>query len=252
MTGSFETDDTICLTFDVEWAADDVIADVVAELKKRDLAATFFCTQSGIEFSGHERALHPNFRRNGDTMIALKSDSGEEFEHLDEATLFAAVIEKTKSFCPEAVGVRTHSLFFELQLLPVFRSNGLKYDSSMLMPLQPHLGPHKTMWDIIELPIFYMDHFDLVNQASDFRLQGLGLDRPGLKVFDFHPTLLFINAPTDAHYQDCKSVYGNSAALLAKRHEGRGIRDLFLDLVDYIATHRHPAPMLEQVASAVA
>jgi hypothetical protein len=249
MTSSCDPNNAICLTFDVEWAADEIIADVLTELAARKLRATFFCTHPGIKVPGHERALHPNFRRNGDTFRDLRRAHGDDFETLDETRLFTAVMERTLAFCPEAVGVRTHSLFFELQLLPIFQDLGLRYDSSCLLPLQPHLRQHAAMWGITEIPIYYMDHFDLVNQATGFGLAGLKLDQPGLKVMNFHPTMLYINAPDDDYYQACKPDYGDPGALLARRHDGLGARNLFLDLLDEIARGQGTTQTLAEIAA---
>jgi hypothetical protein len=247
MTLSCDPNDAVLLTFDVEWAFAEIIADVLGHLAARNLKATFFCTHPGITVPGHERGLHPNFRRNGDTFRELRQAHEGHFETLDETRLFRAVMEKTLTFCPEAMGVRTHSLFFELQLLPIFRDLGLRYDSSTLLPLQPHLRQHAAMWGITEIPIYYMDHFDLVNQATGFNLAGLKLDQPGLKVMNFHPTMLYINAPDDAFYQACKPYYGDVGALLAHRHDGRGIRSLFLDLLDKIASEQRVTQTLSEL-----
>jgi len=246
---NFDTDDVICLSFDVEWAAPDVVADVVAALDERGLRATFFCTHAGVDVPGHERGIHPNFRRGGDTVAALEKEIGRAaFGALDERQLFTQIIEHTRRFCPEAVGVRTHSLFFELLMLPAFEELGLAYDSSYLLPLQPHLSPFSAMWGVTELPIYYMDHLDLVNGLTEFRLDDLKLERPGMKVFNFHPQLFFLNAAEDAHYQDSKVDYRDVDALAARRYTGRGLRDLTLDLLDELAARDIPPVTLLELA----
>ena len=57
-----------CLSVDEEWANPEVLSDLLRMLDERRLRATFFCTKPGVEVPGHERALHPNFRRTGDTV----------------------------------------------------------------------------------------------------------------------------------------------------------------------------------------
>src|SRR4051812_40862134 len=63
--------DVVCLTVDVEWAHPVVLADLVSLFNEAGVAATFFVTHAGVELPGHERGLHPNFRRNGDSYRAL-------------------------------------------------------------------------------------------------------------------------------------------------------------------------------------
>jgi hypothetical protein len=234
----FDDEDTICLTFDVEWASPTVISAVAEDLDKRGLSATFFCTHAGIEVPGHERAIHPNFRRDGDTIRKIRSEKSVEFTENSDDAVFQRIIEETMHFCPEAKGVRTHSLFFELKLLNIMKSAGLEYDSSYLLPFQKQLQPFFTMSNILEIPIYYMDHLDLTNELTNFDHHELRLDQKGLKVFNFHPTLIFINAVSDNHYQSVKEHYADVDALRARRNKRKGIGTLFEELLDEISRRR--------------
>jgi hypothetical protein len=247
----FDIDNAVCLSFDVEWAAPEVIADIVTALDERSLRATFFCTHEGIEVPGHERGIHPNFRRGGDTLAALELELGlPKFSTLSEQELFSLVINHTLKFCPEAQGVRTHSLFFELLILPAIKEAGLKYDSSYLLPFQPHLRPFDAMWNVTELPIYYMDHLDLVNGLTSFDLTELKADSQGMKIFNFHPQLFFLNSPDDAHYQKSKPNYNDAELLLKQRHKGKGVRNLTLDLLDHLAVRDDPPVTMLELANA--
>jgi hypothetical protein len=227
-------DNAIAFTVDVEWAHSEVLADVVRLFDDHGVKATFFCTHPG-PIPGHERGLHPNYRRNGDTVrkfFATRSDERKEYTD-DELSRF--VLSKTKEFAPEAVGVRSHSLYYDSSLLPIYAELGLQYDSSYFLPLEPALRPVQKEFGVLELPIFYMDHHDLVARASDFRIDSLGLDTPGLKVFDFHPNLVFINARDNEQYLRSKPSYKDPDALRALRERRRGVRSLFVDLLAYAA-----------------
>jgi len=226
----------VLLSVDVEWAHPDVLADVVGLLDERDLRATFFCTHEGIEVPGHERALHPNFRRHGNTQLTQGADR----------ELYGSVVERMNALYPEARGVRTHSLFHDSDLLPVFGAAGLEYDSSYLLPLAPDLGPVWRGSGILELPLYYMDHWDLGEQATGFALGGLLLDSPGLKVVAFHPNLVYLNASQPEHYVSARERYHDPAWLLRRRRAGRGARTLFLELLDRLAGGERP-PVLGEV-----
>lgn len=232
--------DLICLTLDVEWATPQVLADVVRLLDERELRATFFCTHAGISVPGHERALHPNFRRSGDTLQRLRQEVGAALIGWTDSRIHQYVVQTTHTFCPEAIGVRAHSLFYDSELLPIYRQARLQYDSTYFLPLMPSLGLVWKECDILEIPVYYGDHFDLVTQVSGFRLDALRLDQPGLKVFDFHPNLVFINASTNAQYLDSKAYYRDPEWLLRARYPGRGVRTLFIDLLDWIGARRLP------------
>lgn len=229
--------DAVCLTVDVEWANPVVLADLVHLLDERGLLGTFFCTHPGVCVPGHEHALHPNFRRNGDTLRRMQTDLGTiASNNCSDLEVYEYVVRTTRAFCPEAIGVRGHSLFWDSNLLPIYRQVGLEYDSTYILPLRSGLSPVWMGRDMVEIPIYYSDHFDLREQATGFRLEGLQLDRPGIKVFDFHPNMVFINASTNEQYLHSKPYYTEPEKLLDLRHPGRGVRTLLIELLDHAAS----------------
>jgi hypothetical protein len=239
--------DAVCLTVDIDWACPEVLADLVGMLDQRGLSATFFCTHPGIEVPGHERAIHPNFRHRGDTMRRLRRELTADLEALGESATYEYVVRTTMGFCPEARGVRGHSLFYDSLLLPIYRAAGIEYDSTYLMPLVPALTPFYKEYDIVEIPIYFNDHFYLKIGSSDFSVAPLGLDRPGLKVCQFHPNMVYINAAGDHHYQETRPFYHDAEALRKCRNPGQGVRSLFLRLIDDLAARRRRTSTLGQV-----
>jgi peptidoglycan/xylan/chitin deacetylase (PgdA/CDA1 family) len=238
--------DAVCLTIDVDWACSEVLADMVRLLDERNLRATFFCTHAGIEVPGHERAIHPNFRHRGDTTRRLRRERGDLSE-MPEPAIYEYVVRKTLEFCPEARGVRGHSLLYDSLLLPIYHAVGIEYDSSYLLPLTPGLHPVYKEYNLLEIPIYANDHFLLKIGAKELRTSLLKLDRPGLKVCQFHPNMVFLNAATDAHYQESRADYHDAERLRRRRHTGRGVRDLFVDLLDALAGRRYATPTLGEV-----
>ncbi|MHB8461376.1 MAG: polysaccharide deacetylase WbmS family protein, partial [Vulcanimicrobiaceae bacterium] len=80
----------IGFSFDVEWASQPVIDEIRSLLDERGIKGTFFVTHAGVDVGQHERGLHPNFRRNGDTYRALadahsRSDN-DVYEHVMQTT----------------------------------------------------------------------------------------------------------------------------------------------------------------------
>lgn len=229
----------VAITIDVEWAHPDVLDFVVSELDDRNLRATFFCTHDGIRLDGHERALHPNYRRHGNSLL---EGSHREMAARSDIELYQYIARSTQTFCPEAVGSRSHHLFWDSALAGIYRDQGLKYTSNMLLPLMPALAPRECVKGLVELPIYYMDHWDLDELATGFRLDALRLEQDGLMVVDFHPTPLFINARNAGHYIESKRHYHDPERLRAMRAPGRGVLTLFRELLDYLArTNKRPA-----------
>jgi peptidoglycan/xylan/chitin deacetylase (PgdA/CDA1 family) len=237
--------DSICITVDVEWAADEVLADLRTLFDQHGVRATFFVTHAGVETPGHERGLHPNFRRNGDTFKRLRETRGESA--LTDEDIHAYIVSSTLAFAPEAKGLRTHSLYYDSTLLPLYRKLGLEYDCSYQIPLVGGLRPFWKHHDIVEIPTYFADHFDIITGATGFDVAALALDRPGLKVFDFHPNIIYLNASRNDDYMATKNFYHDPERLLAARQTGKGARTLLLDLLAAVSARHLPTATVGEV-----
>jgi hypothetical protein len=240
----------VCVTVDVEWAHPAVVADMVERLDERGLRGTFFCTHAGISVPGHERGLHPNFRRAGDTLRLLRERAGPAWVDWTDEAVHRHVIQATLDFCPEAIGTRSHSLFYDSSLMRLYREAGLRYESNAFLPFTAHLAPVWRRHEILGLPVYYIDHFDLAAQVSGLRREALRLAEPGLKVLAFHPNLVYINAATEAQYERTKAFYHDPDWLRRHRRRGRGVRTLWLETLDYLAACRVPTCTLAEVDAA--
>lgn len=234
--------DAVCFSVDVEWCADAVVADLRGLFDQHGVAATFFVTHAGVSVPGHERGLHPNFRRNGDTYRALPGAA-----EASEAEIYEHVVSTTLSFAPEAKGVRAHSLFYESTVLPIYRRFGIEYDCTYQLAFVDHLRPFWKHDDIVEIPTYYADYLDLANGITGFEISRLRLDRPGLKVFNFHPNIVYLNAPDNAAYEAARGFYRDPARLRGIRHDGRGPRTLLQDLLAEVRRRGIPTATLGEV-----
>lgn len=240
---------TICFTIDVEWAAGEVLADLRGLFDQYGIRATFFVTHAGVEVPTHERGLHPNFRRNGDTYRNLCEKRGADVCLTDDE-VHTGVMRTTLAFAPEAKGLRTHSLYYDSTLLPLYQSLGLEYDCSYQMPFLDNLRPFWKHHDILEIPTFYADHLDIIAGATGFEVETLKLDRPGLKVFDLHPNIIFLNSSSSAGYLATKSFYHDHERLLAVRERGKGARTLLIDLLETVAERQLPTATVGELNTA--
>jgi hypothetical protein len=162
----------------------------------------------------------------------------------------AMCLQTTLAFAPEAKGLRTHSHYYDSTLLPLYHRLGLEYDCSYNLPLVGGLRPCWKHDEIVEIPTYYGDHFDIMTGATGFKVDGLALDRPGVKVFDFHPNIIFLNASRNDTYMSTKSFYHDPERLLAARESGRGVRTLLLDLLETVAKRRLPTATVGEVNAA--
>jgi len=230
--------DVVSLTIDVEWAHPVVLGDLVGLLDAAGVAGTFFVTHDGVTVPGHERGLHPNFRRNGDSYRALMASRGPDSPPPNDDEVHAFILERTRSFVPEATGLRSHCLYSESTLHWQFRKFGIEYDCNPRFPFVPNLRPVRLLHDVLAIPTYYADQLDLHFSATGFSVKGLCLGRPGMKVLDFHPNMVYLNASNDDAYQATRPSYHDPDALLAARNPGRGVRTLLIELLDEIAAGR--------------
>ena len=156
---------------------------------------------------------------------------------IEEGDLYRHVLRTTRDFAPEAKGARSHSLFYDSLMIPLYREFGLEYDSSYQLPLTPGLQPIWKEYDVLELPIYFTDHFELKTGATGFDIGRLHLERPGLKIINLHPNMLYLNAASDQQYIASKAFYHDAEKLLEARFSGRGIRSMTLDLLEHVASN---------------
>jgi len=234
----------VAITVDTEWAHPVVLADLLDILERYDVTATLFCTGPLEDARSHEVAIHPNFRRGSDAVHAvLERDSHAAG---DDVAVYRAVLAEMRRAFPDAIGSRSHSLIYDSALVPELAAAGFRYDSTYMTPLRC-VEPFWKERGILEIPIYYMDHVDLMTGATRFRLEGLGLDRPGLKVFDFHPNMVFIDARSETQYLKSKASYHDPEALLSFRGDGGGIRELLVALLEHVRLHDVPLVTLAEV-----
>jgi len=136
-----ETPDTwetrFFLTFDIDWANDDVLADSIDLVEEANISATWFVTHDTPLLkrlranSKFELGIHPNFNflLNGDP------SNGRNAEE---------VIDRLLCVVPEAKSVRSHSMTQSSHLLQLFVDRGIYYDCNHYIPknagLQNHLS----------------------------------------------------------------------------------------------------------------
>jgi len=213
----------LCLTIDIDWAHDAVIADTLELLETLGAKATWFVTHATATLDeiraarGHELGLHPNFNP------LLDGHSGRATDALD----------RLRSLAPEAQSVRSHSLARSSRLATLFVAAGLTHESNILLP--PATGSNIAAWrdwsGLIEVPIRWEDDVRLLDPSYGEPANHLGTLK--LLVVDFHPIHLFLNTTTLADYEAARVDAQRPSALLARRcpQGSGGSRDRLIELL---------------------
>jgi len=211
----------ICLTFDTDHLDEARLTEFL-ETHKIAGRATVFCTQrfDCLAHSDHELGPHPYLAAGVDWTSELLAK---------------------RQMLPEALGWRSHSCVFSHLIARWLGENGYRYVSieerfgqSGMLPTRHPMG---TVWQI---PIYYMDTFDISRQRFwpdddvqpfDTALIGRALAPEGLYVFDFHPVHIMLNTPTPEFYLAARDRYRNGVAIQRLRYGGTGIGTFFAQLI---------------------
>jgi len=209
--------DRVCITFDIDWAPDDIIKYIVELLEEYQIKATFFATHKStflksLDRKNYEVGLHPNFERCND---------------------YDKAISDLKRIYPEAVGARAHGLVQSTRIYRLLIANGLKYDVTTYIPLRENLYPWVRLKKLVVIPS-YLEDDSLFLSEHDFTLSELQIDKKGLKIYDFHPIHVFMNTQSIEHYKRYKPFYHEPDNLINYKGKGRGIQTLFTELLQLL------------------
>lgn len=225
---------TVHLSFDLDWAPPWATAALCDLLVGHGLRGTFFVTHA-CEALGQLRASgaaelgwHPNF-------LPGSSHGATVEEVLDTMALLV----------PEAVGARAHTLMRGTPLLLAYRDRGLRYDAADIHDGVAGLRAFESWTGLTRLPIWFEDDVQL-ERGLPMELGALDLVSEGLKIANFHPVLVALNAADLEGYRRLKEHLGRQGTPLTRATEEDfapfverarpGARDLLEALASHLAS----------------
>ncbi len=216
-------DSSICLTLDTDWAHEVCIADVLELLNRYNVKATFFATNLPYtclcETSSTEVGIHPNFNK------ILAGDGGSIKDIIDELL----------GFYPRARGLRSHSLTSSSAILNYSKERGLIYDSNLYNPNQAM--SYLDYSGLIRFTLFWSD-YGMLMDAIPLTLAGIPFKPQADNILIFHPIHIYLNTPNIPFYHSIKhQVHDYSIIKDFRNTEQRGVRDLFIDLLECCHIH---------------
>jgi peptidoglycan/xylan/chitin deacetylase (PgdA/CDA1 family) len=217
---------SIFLTFDIDWAHDDVIKDTIEILAAENVKATFFITHDCDALNdlrlnrSFELGIHPNFNPLLNAEPGLKP--------------FTQVVDHLMLLIPDAKSVRSHSLVQSSRILDYFASCGLRIDANIYIPISSGIicKPFVIWNNILRVPHFWEDDLYLLrNDIVNYDVSTF-LSYEGIKVFDFHPIHVYLNTESITRYENAKPHYHNAGELIKFRNHGAdGTRQFLIDLI---------------------
>ena len=207
---------TVFITFDIDWACDEVIRESLHLVESEGIRSTFFLTHVTEVFEGYENSdqielgAHPNFNNllNGPPITS----GGVQ-----------QIVKDIKEVVPSAVSVRSHSLTQNTRLLDLFMSHGFTHDVNLLIPAQSgiELAPFRNWGGLIRVPYFWEEdvHCLFLEEGREHGWDpSRFLDSPGLKIFNFHPIHVFLNTEHLSRYDRSRALLKNPDALVAYKN----------------------------------
>lgn len=217
----------IYLTFDIDWAANFVIRDLVEIIEKENIHVTFFCTHYNAyieSIKSHpliEFGIHPNYN----PLLTQES----------ELTAIE-ILKQLKGHFPDAVSLRAHSLFQNSNLLNFYQELGIKLDSNTFVPEWSgiKLSAYPEVNGILRVPYFWED--DIYAYAIQQNIeQSWSVEKyissDSLKVFDFHPIHVYLNTEHLDRYGKSRAILHDEIKLSGNKFAGTGTRTFLLGLI---------------------
>lgn len=219
--------ENIYLTFDMDWAIDEVLEDFYELLKKYRVTGTIHVTHETKmleEFRGDrslDLGIHPNFN----PLLQSGGENGTCFQ----------VLEMIKQIVPEAVCVRSHALTNSSIIQHGYSAIGIKYDLNTLIPAAEGmvLYPFESVvTDLKILPFIYEDDVYMnfrEKRSADFFLSDKFV---APRIFNFHPIHLYLNTDQNETYENARPYFKDVKKLAAMKNTKRyGTRDFFIELI---------------------
>ena len=214
----------IFLTFDIDWADDDVIGDTIDLVEKAEVKATWFVT--------HQTPLLDRLRENPKFELGIHPNFNPFLDGSTDGSGLTAekVVEQLMDIVPEAKTIRSHSLCQSERLVDIFKLVGLTHISNFFIPHGSGLDTKPfTIWsEMVIVPHCWQDNVALKMELP------IPLEKErhsSLSVFDFHPIHVFLNTEHLNRYELTRHLHQNPEELIKNQYEGEGTRTKLLNLL---------------------
>lgn len=217
--------DAVCLTFDVDWACDEVLDDTISLLKRYNVPSTWFFTHETEyinqirQLRNQEIGIHPNFND-----LLNSSPIAKNVED---------VFSTLKSIIPDATSMRSHSLTYGDVIARYAIKHGITHVSNYMIPFQSGISLNcwNDWYGLTHVPYLFQDSV-LFYLNSTLGVTDLILNYQGLRVFNFHPIHVYLNTESIGRYEQTRHLHRNPKELIKYRYTGYGTRSRLIDLLD--------------------
>lgn len=216
----------IYLTFDMDWAIDEVLMDFYELIRSLGLVGTIHVT--------HNTKMLNIFREEDLLDLGVHPNYNFLLQYEGEHT-YVQILQDIKKIVPEAVCLRSHALTNSSVIQHEYNALGIKYDLNTLIPAMEGMVIYpfdSAMADFKILPFIYEDDIYMnlkKKKTADFFLSDKFI---APRIFNFHPIHLYLNTDRRETYEKARPFFRDAGTLANMRNEKNyGTRDFFIDLV---------------------
>lgn len=216
------------LTFDMDWAIDEVLADFYSLIKELSVVGTIHVT--------HETNFLNLLRKDNILDCGIHPNYNYCLGGVNEDGSAKDILEKIINIVPEAKCVRSHALTTSSIISKRYKNYGIEYDLNMYIPIQSgmRIFPYKSpVGDTVVLPFIFEDDLYLAESEHRGIRFYLGDDFEAPRIFNFHPIHLYLNTDQMETYEAARPFFKDIDQLKRMRNtENYGIRNFFIDLIE--------------------
>jgi len=176
----------VAITCDVDWAPDFAVEVLAETVESYGFKLTCFAThdseflKKNARHSSLEVGIHPDFTK------------------VNVTGSYAEKIARLKEVYTGAVGSRSHRNIFGQNIALELARLGFVYDCSTVAWQMPNASSFRDQYGLNRFMYTWEDglHLDF---ALPLELEAVDFQSAGIKIFNFHPALFYLNSPNDDH-----------------------------------------------------
>ena len=193
--------------------------------------------RKAVEDDRVEVGIHPNF-----------------FQPSSHGDTINGIIEHVLNLSPRAISVRCHRHFSDGDIESTLTARGLRIDSNTCCHLKHGITPIKLATGLLRLPVFFEDDIHWVQGLPrQFSTHEAAFFSSGLKILNFHPFLVALNAPDAEFYLRHKHLISSLSADDSKllRYGGLGSATFLIEAITSIQAAGHKFVTLSEMVDSL-
>jgi hypothetical protein len=216
------------LSFDIDWAIDEVIEDVLGIVTEANIKCTFFVTHQTVmiekmrKYPNIELGIHPNFNPLIDNQPGAKTAQ--------------ETIQDLLKIVPEAKVLRSHSMTHSARWLQLYKQVGITHLSQYYMGEVETIQPFKHVNGLIETPVYFADDgYIYVKDHQEWEnknIEALLCPSEYIKVYNFHPIHISLNTDSFLFYNKTREFHSDFDKLQIIENKKNGIKIILKRLVN--------------------